>query len=67
MLAMAYIDGNGVPRDRQSAYFWMLHASINGDQLFISLRDALERSLTVDERSNAQAAARNWKPKSSMH
>lgn len=64
-LGVMYVDGKGVPKDEQMAYFWWLLASAQGNQNATVLRDDVERHLSSDQRSAAQAAARNWKPKTS--
>ncbi len=63
MLGGMYDQGWGVPRDEQSAYFWWLLASAQGDQDAAKWRDSLERHLSPEQRAAAQAAARNWQPK----
>lgn len=57
-----YANGQGVPKDDQQAYFWMLLASVGGDKDAIGNRHVLERRLTAEQRAVAQADARNWKP-----
>jgi len=65
-LASMYADGQGVPKDEQRAYFWWLLASAQsgerGASLAAEYRDAVEKRLKPEQRSSAQAAARNWKP-----
>jgi len=58
-----YAKGRGVPKDEQIAYFWYLLASAQGNQDAAKIRDSKERSLSPEQRAAAQAAARNWKPK----
>jgi TPR repeat protein len=61
-LALMYAKGEGLPKDDQTAYFWLLLASVQGNQAAIASRDLIERRLTASERARAQAAAREWKP-----
>lgn len=61
-LGLMYAKGEGVPRDDLAAYFWMLLASIQGNKESLRARDILERGLTLDQRTNVQQRARNWKP-----
>ena len=66
LLAWRYWLGEGVPMDPQQAYFWLLLSSTRGDATAAKvreLRDAIEQGLTPQQRSRAQAAAREWKPK----
>jgi hypothetical protein len=58
-----YYKGQGVPKDEQSAYFWWLLASARGNQSAVNNRDIVERRLSPAQRAAAQAAARNWQPK----
>ncbi len=63
-LGLMYALGReGVPKDDQLAYFWFLLASAQGNQSVVESRDRLERDLSPEQRAAAQAAARNWKPK----
>ena len=62
-LGVRYDDGRGVPKDDQLAYFWYLLASAQGDQDAVKNRDIVEKKLMPQQRANAQAAARVWKPK----
>lgn len=63
LLAGKYLMGEGVPRDAQQAYFWLLLAASRADANAASLRDSVERTLSPRQRAEAQAAAREWKPK----
>ena len=65
LLGDMYAEGRGVPRDEQQAYFWYLLASGQSVEHTIPRRDRVERLLSVSQRGEAQAAARNWKPDSS--
>ncbi len=62
-LGWVYAFGRGVPKDEQSAYFWWLLASAQGHQGAVKNRDMMERRLSPEQRTAAQAAARDWKPK----
>jgi TPR repeat protein len=61
-LALMYAKGEGLLKDDQTAYFWLLLASVQGNQAAIASRDLIEQRLTPNERARAQAAAREWKP-----
>lgn len=54
--------GMGVPEDVEKAYFWWLLSSIGGNQLSVKNRDMIEKRLTLQQRANAQVAARIWTP-----
>jgi len=62
-LGLMYGNGQGVPQDDQSAYFWWLLASAQGHQNAVKGRDMVDRDLSPEQRAAAQAAARNWQPK----
>jgi hypothetical protein len=62
-LGLMYDNGQGAPKDEQSAYFWWLLASARGNQSAVNNRDIVERRLSPAQRAAAQAAARNWQPK----
>lgn len=47
----------------QSAYFWSLLASAQGDKNATKIRDLVERDLSPEQRAAAEASARNWMPK----
>ena len=61
-LGLRYADGRGVPKDEQTAYFWWLLSSAQGHGDARHNRDVVERRLTPQQRADAQAAARVWKP-----
>ena len=61
-LGVVYAMGRGVPKDYQQAYFWSLLAAAHGDGKVAESRDSIERDLTPQQRAEAQAAARVWKP-----
>ncbi len=62
-LGSMYANGQGVPRDDQTAYFWFLLAGAQDSETAIRNRDLIERRLTPQQRADAQAAARDWQPK----
>ena len=62
-LGVMYANGQGVPKDDLQAYFWWLLAGAGGSEDAATNRDIVETRLTPEQRSNAQAAARNWQPK----
>lgn len=64
-LAGMYSSGNGVVKDDQRAYFWYLLAAANGYPDSAKWRDQVEAKLSFQQRAEAQAAARDWKPQAS--
>lgn len=58
-----YLNGEIVARDYQTAYFWFLLATSRGFTLAMRDLDETELRLTPEQRAAAQAAARDWKPK----
>ena len=62
-LGLMYGKGRGVPKDEQTAYFWWLLASAQGDEYSVKARNFIEDILSPEQRAAAQAAARNWQPK----
>jgi TPR repeat protein len=62
MLGRMYEGGLGMPKDDQQAYFWLLLASGAGEPDSFRRRDLVEARLTPDQRAEAQAQAREWKP-----
>jgi len=56
-----YANGSGVPKDEQTAYFWWLLDSAQGNQRATKNRDILESRLTPGQRAAALAQARDWK------
>lgn len=61
-LGLMYDAGRGVPKDQLQAYFWWLLAAANGDEAARTNRDIQETILTREQRAEAQASARAWKP-----
>ena len=61
-LGVMYEKGQGVPKDAAKAYFWWLLASAREVPDAARNRDRVEKSLTPAQRTEAQTAARKWKP-----
>jgi len=61
-LGVMYEKGQGVPTNAAQAYFWWLLASAREVPDAARNRDRIERSLTPAQRTEAQAAAGQWKP-----
>jgi len=61
-LGVMYANGSGVPKDEQQAYFWWLLSSAQGVAESVKNWDIIEQQLTPQQRANAQARARDWKP-----
>jgi type II secretory pathway predicted ATPase ExeA len=55
-----YADGIGVPQDNVTAYMWQLLAEISGETRSRVARERLARSMTADQKSEAQARASEW-------
>lgn len=62
-LGVMHAKGEGVPKDDQQTYVWLLLASVGGDAAAIKCRDWVETRLTPQQRAAAQADARNWRPR----
>ena len=62
-LGLMHFKGEGVSKDEESAYFWWLLASAQGHQNAAKGRDILEPRLSPEQRTAAQASARNWQAK----
>ncbi len=62
-LGAMYAKGDGVPKDSQQAYFWWLLSSAQGHMFAAKNRDLVAERLTPARRAEAQAQARDWKPK----
>lgn len=68
-LGLMHADGTGMTKDDQAAYFRLLLSTVQGSadaaqaQRRVSIRDHIERGLTPQQRAQAQAEARSWKPK----
>ena len=64
MLAIgrAYLQGLGVLQDYVEAHKWLNLAASRGVQEALKERDALSAEMTEDERAEAQALARQWRP-----
>ena len=61
-LGVMYEKGQGVPKDAARAYFWWLLASAREVPDAARNRDRIEKLLTPAQRTEAQTAARQWKP-----
>jgi len=61
-----YALGVGVPKDEQLGYFWLLLASAEGDGNSGKLLSILQDRITIQQRVDAHAAARFWKPTSPL-
>ena len=55
-----YADGIGVPQDNVTAYMWHLLAELSGETRSRVARERLARSMTADQKSEAQARASEW-------
>jgi S1-C subfamily serine protease len=62
-LGAMYANGIVFTKDEQMAYFWWLLASAQGNQEAVGFRDFVERGLSAEQRTQAQAKARDWRPK----
>lgn len=61
-LGLRYYNGEGIQKNMELAYFWWIVASKEGLADAIKNRDILEKTLTPQQRANAQTRAREWKP-----
>jgi len=59
-LGEMYADGIGVPQDNVTAYMWHLLAELSGETRSRVARERLARSMTADQKSEAQARASEW-------
>ena len=57
-LGVKYVNGQGVAQDYVRAHMWQNLASISGEKLPISNRDATAKSLTPQQLAEAQKLAR---------
>jgi hypothetical protein len=55
-----YAEGIGVPQDNVTAYMWHLLAELSGETRSRAARERLARSMTADQKSEAQARASEW-------
>ena len=60
LLASAYLEGRGVPRDPRLAYAWYHLASIDGQVHAARARDFAGRWLTAEQSAKARALAARW-------
>ena len=61
-VGVAYRDGVGIGKDNVLAYAWLSLAASNGADLWIDVRDSLEREMNRRELAEGQRLASNWKP-----
>lgn len=62
IIGAMYLFGDSLPKDEQMAYFWSLLASAQGHKAAAEIRDIAEKRLSSQQRTETQAAARNWRP-----
>ena len=62
-LGIACANGEGILKDIKAAYGWLLLAKNGGSKDAASVLTALKRSLSSQEREEAQTWAQQWKPK----
>jgi len=68
-LATYYLDGLGVQKNNEKAYFWLLLASSNQFpdanilEAVKTIRDSTEKKLSTSLRAKIQQEANRWKPK----
>lgn len=60
--ALKCAGGDGMPRDRIRAYFWLLLASSQRPALASHARDEIQSSLTASQCEIARTAAGRWTP-----
>ncbi|MCF8210756.1 MAG: hypothetical protein K9K38_15345 [Rhodoferax sp.] len=60
--ALKCAGGEGMPRDRMRAYFWLLLASSQCPALAAHVRDEVQNSLTASQCEIARTAASRWTP-----
>ena len=61
LLASAYLEGRGVPRDPFLAYAWYHVAVENGLERAVAAREVAARWLDADRQAEARALARRWR------
>jgi type II secretory pathway predicted ATPase ExeA/TPR repeat protein len=59
-LGEMYAEGIGVPQDNVTAYMWHMLAELSGETRSRVARERLARSMTADQKSEAQARASEW-------
>jgi len=62
-IALLFQEGFGVPQSPADAYAWFLIAASGGDSEAASRAAALRRDLSPEQRAEAEAAARNFTPR----
>ena len=65
-LGNGYYEGLGLPKNVQQAYFWWLLAGSTGDENAKHNIKIAEKNLSSQQREQAQADARNWRPKTAQ-
>jgi TPR repeat protein len=60
LLASAYLEGRGVPRDPFLAYAWYHLAALNGQANAARARDLAGRWLSAEQSAEARALAARW-------
>jgi len=63
-LGLLYAEGKGVAKNEELAYFWWLLSASRGNQDAITNREWIEKSLTQEQISQVQAAAKTGSPTS---
>lgn len=62
-LGKMYLAGDGMPPDKVQAYMWMDIAASRGDRDAGDYRETVAKQMTPEQIAEAQALAREWKPK----
>ena len=62
-LGVCYLSGTGVSQDYIQAHMWLNLAAVGGNQDAIKLRKEAERRMNLQQVTEAQRLAREWKPK----
>ncbi len=62
-LGMMYFEGKGVPKNDVQAYLWMSLAAGQGTELARKNLAVIEEEMTLDQITEAQRLAREWKAK----
>jgi TPR repeat protein len=63
MLALLYLEGQGVPQDYVQAHLWYNLAGAGGSPAAAEGRDSVAAKMTPAQIAEAQKLAREWKPK----
>jgi TPR repeat protein len=62
-LALSYSRGQGVEKDLVQSHKWFSLAAASGDKPAAKKRDELETQMTPEQIRQAQALAKEWKPR----